>query len=46
LEYRKKYNYPPYTQMAIIMYKHEIEEKLFNKVDKLYKEILYLKEKY
>ena len=28
------------------MYKNEIEERLFNKVDKLYKELLYLKEKY
>ncbi len=46
LEYRKKYNYPPFSQMAVIMYKHEIEEKLFDKVNKLFKEILYLKEKY
>ncbi|MFZ2912260.1 MAG: hypothetical protein WAZ75_04200, partial [Candidatus Absconditicoccaceae bacterium] len=28
------------------LYKNEIEERLFNKVDKLYKELLYLKEKY
>jgi primosomal protein N' len=32
--------------MAIILYKHEIEEKLFNKVNKLYQELNYLKEKY
>jgi hypothetical protein len=32
--------------MCIILYKDEIEEKLFNKVDQLYKELLYLQEKY
>jgi primosomal protein N' (replication factor Y) len=46
LTFRKEYNYPPFTQMAIILYKHEIEETLFNKVNKLYQELLYLKEKY
>jgi len=46
LEYRKKYNYPPYSQIAVIMYKHEIEDRLFDKVNKLFKEISYLKEKY
>ncbi len=28
------------------MYKNEIEERLYTQVDKLYKELLYLKEKY
>lgn len=46
LNFRKQSNYPPFTQMAVILYKDEIEEKLFNKVNKLYKELLYLKEKY
>lgn len=46
LNFRKEYNYPPFTQMAIILYKHEIEETLFNKINKLYQQLLYLKEKY
>lgn len=29
-----------------MLYKDEIEQKLFNKVDQLYKEMLYLQEKY
>jgi len=29
-----------------LLYKNEIEEKLFNKIDKIHKELLYLKEKY
>lgn len=45
-EFREKYNYPPFTDICIIMYKNEIEERLFKKVDKLYKDLLYLKEKY
>jgi len=28
------------------LYKNEIEERMFSKVDTLYKELLYLKEKY
>jgi hypothetical protein len=32
--------------MCLILYKDEIEEKLYNKVDQLYKELLYLQEKY
>lgn len=44
--FRKKNNYPPYWDICVIMYKNEIEERMFNKVDKLYKELLYLKEKY
>lgn len=44
--FRKKNNYPPFSDICVIMYKNEIEERLFNKVDKLYKELLYLKEKY
>ena len=45
-EFRKIWNYPPFTDVCVILYKNEIEERLFNKVDKLYKELLYLKEKY
>jgi hypothetical protein len=32
--------------MCLILYKDEIEEKLYRKVDQLYKELLYLQEKY
>ncbi|MBS8121735.1 hypothetical protein [Candidatus Vampirococcus lugosii] len=46
LKFRKDFTYPPYTQICSILYKDEIEEKLFKKVDLLYKEILYLKKKY
>ena len=45
-EFRKANNYPPFWEMCLILYKDEIEEKLFNKVDQLYKELLYLQEKY
>lgn len=44
--FRQKNNYPPFSDICVIMYKNEIEERLFTKVDKLYKELLYLKEKY
>ena len=44
--FREQHNYPPYGQLCLIMYKDEIEEKLFNKVDQLHKELLYLQEKY
>lgn len=44
--FRKKNKYPPFTDICIIMSKDEVEERLFNKVDKLYQELLYLKEKY
>lgn len=38
--------YPPQTQMATLIYKHEIEEKLHTVTSKLHKELLYLKELY
>lgn len=44
--FRKTNNYPPYADLCVILYKNEIEERLFNKVDTLHKELLYLKEKY
>lgn len=44
--YRKQYHYPPYSDLCVLLYKHEIEEKLYANVDKLYKELLYYKEKY
>lgn len=45
LNYRKQFNYPPYSQLCVILYKNEIEEKLFTKVNTLYQELLFLKEK-
>jgi len=45
-EFRKANNYPPFTDLCIILYKNEIEQRLFNSVDKLYKELLFLREKY
>ena len=45
-EFRQAHNYPPYGELCLILYKDEIEEKLFTKVDQLHKELLYLQEKY
>lgn len=45
-KFREKNKYPPFTEICIILYKNEIEKTMFNKVDKLNKELLYLKEKY
>ena len=45
-QFRKINNYPPFSELCVILYKNEIEEKVFNKVDQLYKELLYLIQKY
>jgi primosomal protein N' len=44
LEKRLHHHYPPYGEFCILLYKHEIEERLFGSVHKLYQELLYLKE--
>jgi primosomal protein N' (replication factor Y) len=44
--FREKHNYPPYADLCVILYKNEIEERVFTKVDQLYKELLYLAQKY
>lgn len=44
--FRKTNGYPPFGELCVILYKNEIEESLFAKVDALYKDLLYLKEKY
>jgi len=44
--FRESNKYPPYADLCVILYKNEIEEKVFNKVDQLYKELLYLAQKY
>ncbi len=43
---RKQHDYPPYTQMCTLLYKHEIEERLHGATNKLYQELLFLKEQY
>lgn len=40
--YRQQFQYPPYTDMALILYKHEVEETMFTRVNKLYQELLFL----
>ena len=45
LEFRKQFLYPPYVDLAVIMYKTEVEERLYNKISKLEKELKYLIEK-
>lgn len=45
-EFRQKHKYPPFADLCVILYKNEIEEKVFKKVDQLYKELLYLAERY
>lgn len=44
--FRKDHGYPPHGDLCIIVYKHEIEKRMYNTVDALYKELLFLKEKY
>ncbi len=43
--YRQEFVYPPYGEMALILYRHEIEETMFTRVNKLYQELLFLQEK-
>ena len=45
-QFRKINNYPPFADLCVILYKNEIEERVFTKVDQLYKELLYLAQKY
>lgn len=45
-EFREQHHYPPFADLCVILYKNEIEERVFTKVDTLYKELLYLAEKY
>jgi hypothetical protein len=45
-KFRQENNYPPFAELCVILYKNDIEETMFTKVDTLHKELLYLKEKY
>lgn len=44
--YRKRFWYPPYADLCVILYKHEIENRLYTTVNKLYQELLFLKSSY
>ncbi|MDR0283101.1 MAG: hypothetical protein LBI53_07645 [Candidatus Peribacteria bacterium] len=44
--FRQQHHYPPFADLCVLLYKNEIEENVFKKVDQLYKELLYLAEKY
>ncbi len=46
LKHRKQYGYPPFGNFCIIHHKNKIEKSLFNKVNKLSKELKFLKSKY
>lgn len=46
LAYRERFAYPPYTELCVLLYKHEIENKLYSTVNKLYQELLFLKSSY
>ncbi len=45
LSFRKQLNYPPFSELAVIIYKNQIEEKLYSKISKLESELKYLVEK-
>lgn len=46
LAQRSEYHYPPTTQMCTLLYKHEIEDRLYTSTHKLYQELLYLRDQY
>jgi primosomal protein N' (replication factor Y) (superfamily II helicase) len=43
--FRVAHSYPPHGELAVILYKHEIEATMFTRVNKLYQELLFLAEK-
>ena len=42
--YKREHGYPPYTQVCILMYKHEVQSRVYRTIQKLYNELSYLKE--
>lgn len=44
-EFRRAHDYPPYSEIALLLYKNEVEQKTFSTVNKLYQELLFLSEK-
>jgi len=45
LKFRKMLKYPPFSELAVIMYKNQVEEKVYLKISKLESELRYLAEK-
>ena len=45
-EFRCEHLYPPYGQVCVLLYKHEVEKRLHTSVSGLYKELLFLQQKY
>jgi primosomal protein N' (replication factor Y) len=43
---REQYAYPPFAQMCVLHYKHEIEHRTVSSTTKLYQELEYLKQSY
>ena len=46
LERREQFGYPPFAQMCVLHYKHEIEHRTVSTTTKLYQELEYLKQAY
>ncbi len=44
--FRKNNWYPPFATLCLILYKNENETSLFNRINNLYQELLFLKQKY
>lgn len=42
LKIRESFNYPPFCEIAMILYKSEIENRVYNKISKLESELRYL----
>ena len=45
-EFRNEHAYPPYGDVCVLRYKHEVEERLHNQVASLHKELMFLQQKY
>jgi primosomal protein N' (replication factor Y) (superfamily II helicase) len=43
--FREAHGYPPHGELAVILYKHEIEKTMFTRVNKLYQELLFCAER-
>jgi primosomal protein N' len=44
-ERKKQHQYPPFGDVCVLMYKNEVEKNVFSTINKLYQELLYLKER-
>lgn len=45
-EFRSEHLYPPYGQVCVLLYKHQVEQRLHTSVSNIYKELLFLQQKY